>query len=203
VTIAQSKEATVKDEQVTAGRSRWHRIRLIAYWTSTIIIVFELAAGSVWNFQQIEWIRVQLHHLGYPIYFSTISGVWQLAGAFVLIAPGFPRIKEWAYAGAFFTWSGAVASHLFAGDGAESWMVPLMFAIFAIVSWALKPADHRLPNAGLASETRPRAWAIPIGVLLLLFIASYLTLPAVNAALHTRARDLGWLREYQERVDAR
>ncbi len=31
------------------------------------------------------------------------------------------------------------------------------------------------------------------GVLLVLFVVSYLTLPAVTAALHTRARDLGWI----------
>jgi hypothetical protein len=88
-----------------------------------------------------------------------------------------------------------VVSHLLAGDGVESWWAPLMFSMFVIASWALRPADRRLPNAGLAPETRPLAWAVPIGILLLLFVVSYLTLPAVNAALHKRARDLGWVDE--------
>src|SRR5262245_15490341 len=133
------------DEQLaTFSRSRWYRIRIIAYWTCTVIVVFELAAGCLWNLQQIEWVRVQLHHLGYPLYFAYISGLWQIGGAAAIIAPRFPRLKEWAYAGSFFTWSGAVASHLLAGDGVESWVAPLMFATFAIVSWALRPADRRL-----------------------------------------------------------
>jgi DoxX-like family len=192
------------DEKLaTHPRSRWHRIRIIAFWATTFVVVFELAAGSVWNLLQIEWIRVQLHHLGYPLYFSTISGVWQAGGAAAIIAPGFPRLKEWAYAGAFFTWSGAVASHLAAGDSAESWVTPLVFAIFAILSWALRPADRRLPNAGVAPETRPLAWAVPLGILLLLYVVSYLTLPAVNTALHKRADELGWLREYEESMKAR
>jgi hypothetical protein len=67
-----------------------------------------------------------------------------------------------------------------AGDSVEAWLPPLVFLTFVIVSWALRPAGRRLPNAGLASETRPLARAVPIGILLLLFVVSYLTLPAVN-----------------------
>jgi len=182
------------DEKLaTSSRSRWHRIRAITYWTFTFVVVFELVAGSVWNLLQIEWIGVQLHHLGYPQYFAYISGVWQVGAAAAIIAPGFPRLKEWAYAGAFFQWSGAVMSHLAAGDRADAWLTPLMFATFAIISWALRPADRRLPNARLARETRPLAWAVPVGILVLLFVVSYLTLPAVNVAMHKRAVGLGWI----------
>ena len=184
----------VTDEKLaTLSRSRWSRIGIITYWTFTVLLVFELAAGSLWNLLQIEWVRVQLNHLGYPLYFAYISGVWQIGGAAAIIAPGFPRLKEWAYAGSFFQFSGAVASHLLAGDGVEAWVPALVFSMFVIVSWALRPAYRRLPNAGLAPETRPLAWAVPIGILLLLFVVSYLTLPAVNVAFHERARDLGWI----------
>ena len=184
----------VTDEKLaTLSRSRWYRIRTITYWTFTVLLVFELAAGSLWNLLQIEWVRVQLNHLGYPLYYTYIAGVWSIGGAAVIIAPGFPRLKEWAYAGSFFQFSGAVASHLLAGDGVEVWLPPLVFLMFVIVSWALRPADRRLPNAGLAPETRPLAWAVPIGILLLLFVVSYLTLPAVNDAFHKRAVDLGWI----------
>jgi DoxX-like family len=177
----------------THPRSRWYRIRTITYWTFTVLLVFELVAGSVWNLLQIEWVRLQLTHLGYPLYFAYILGVWLIGGAAVIIAPGFPRLKEWAYAGSFFQFSGAVASHLLAGDGARAWLTPLVFAMFVVVSWALRPADRRLPNAELTPETRPLAWAVPIGILVVLFVVSYLTLPWVNAAMHTRARDLGWI----------
>jgi hypothetical protein len=120
--------------------------------------------------------------------------VWQVGGAAVIIAPRFPRLKEWAYAGAFFHWSGAVATHLVAGDYTPvgTWLTPLVFSMFAIASWALRPADRRLPSAKLAPETRPLAWAVPIGILLFLYVVSYLTLPAVNVALHKRIHDLGW-----------
>jgi hypothetical protein len=87
----------------------------------------------------------------------------------------------------------AVASHLLAGDGVEVWRLPLVYATIVIVSWALRPADRRLPNAGLAPETRPLAWAVSIGVLLLMYVVSFLTLPRVNTTMHERAVELGWI----------
>ena len=181
------------DKMATPARGRWSRTRTIAYWISTVLLVFELIAGSVWNLSQIEWVHIQLNHLGYPLYFAYVLGVWQIGGAAVIIAPWFPRIKEWAYAGAFFEFSGAVASHLLAGDGVEVWRVPLVYAAIVIVSWALRPADRCLSNAEPAPETRPVAWAVPIAILLLLYVVAYLTLPAVNISMHKRAVDLGWI----------
>src|SRR5579863_2610273 len=183
----------VTDAMATLPHGRSHRTRTITYWTFTVLLVFELVAGSVWNLRQIEWVHVQLNHLGYPLYFSYILGVWQIGGAAVIIAPGFPRVKEWAYAGAFFEFSSAVASHLLAGDGAEVWLVPFGYAAIVIASWALRPSDRRLSNAGIAPETRPIAWAIPIGILLLMYVVAYATLPAINVSMHKRARDLGWI----------
>jgi DoxX-like family len=173
----QTFQHVTNEKLATLSRSRWYRIRPITYWTFTVLLVFELAAGSLWNLLQIEWVRVQLNHLGYPLYITYILGVWKIGGAAVIIAPRFPRLKEWAYAGSLFDFSGAVASHVLAGDGVLTWLAPLVFSMFVIVSWALRPADRRLPNAGLALETRPLAWVVPIGILLLLFVVSYLTLP--------------------------
>src|SRR5262245_27506295 len=184
----------VNEEEFTfLSRSRWYRIRTITYWTFTVLLVFELVAASVWNLLQIEWVRVQFIHLGYPLYLTYILGVWQISAAAVIIAPRFPRLKESAYAGSLFLFSGAVTSHLLAGDGVDAWLAPLVFLTFVIVSWLLRPADRDLPNARLAPESRPLAWAVPVGILLLLFVVSYLTLPAVNTAFHKRAVDLGWI----------
>jgi hypothetical protein len=186
------KTFVAAEKLATVTRSRWNW-RTIAFWATTFVVVFELAAGSVWNLLRIEWVRAQLDHVGYPLYFTYITGVWQVGGAAAIVAPGFPRLKEWAYAGACFTWSGAVASHLLAGDGVDVWLPPLVFLMFGIASWALRPADRRLPNAGLAPEPTLRAWAVPIGLLILLYVVSFLTLTWVNVTFHQRAVDLGWI----------
>jgi hypothetical protein len=48
----------------------------------------------------------------------TIIGVWYVLGGVALLVPRFPRLKEWAYAGLVFIYTGAVASHLAVGDPA-------------------------------------------------------------------------------------
>ncbi|WP_378742853.1 DoxX family protein [Nocardia brasiliensis] len=202
-----------KSATIAGSDTFWNRLRPIAFWATTLVIVFELTAGSVWNLLTIEWIEIQLRHLGYPHFFAYILGACQAAAAVVIIAPGLPLIKEWAYAGAFVLWAGAVASHLWVGDGFESWRVPLIFAMCAIASWMLRPAERRLPDtrhhradAGQAearpTETRPRpwesrlrAWAVPIGLLVVLYAVSFLTLPAVETATHEWAVELGWIDE--------
>jgi DoxX-like family len=188
----------VTDTTLSRSRWNWNRIRTIAFWATTFIIVFELVAGSVWNLKPIEWNVVQLRHLGYPTYLAFILGVWHVGAAVAIAAPGLPVLKEWAYAGSFFLWSGAVTSHLLTGDGPESWSVPLVFATCAIASWALRPADRRLradrpETRRRAWETPPRAWAVSIGIVLLLYAVSFLTLPWIEVAMHERAVELGWI----------
>jgi uncharacterized membrane protein YphA (DoxX/SURF4 family) len=120
------------------------RSRTIAYWVTTVIIAAELAVGGVWDILQIEYIREILEQqLGYPAYFSIIVGVWKVPGVVALLVPRFPRLKEWAYAGAVFTFTGAVASHLAVGEVAFALYGPIIFAVIALASWALRPSARR------------------------------------------------------------
>jgi DoxX-like family len=48
-------------------------------------------------------------------YLGTILGIWKLPFAIVLFLPGLQCLKEWAYAGAVFNYTGAAASHFLAG----------------------------------------------------------------------------------------
>lgn len=48
--------------------------------------------------------------LGYPIYIVSFLGVAKLLGVIAILIPGFPRIKEWAYAGLAFDLIGATYS---------------------------------------------------------------------------------------------
>src|SRR5215469_11399407 len=77
----------------TSGR------RMIAYWVTTVLVVFELVSGGAWDILRVPQVRVLIEHLGYPSYFLVILGIWKLLGAAALLVPKFPRLKEWAYAG--------------------------------------------------------------------------------------------------------
>jgi hypothetical protein len=36
-------------------------------------------------------------HLGYPVYFLTIIGIWKILGVIAVLIPKFGLLKEWAY----------------------------------------------------------------------------------------------------------
>ena len=56
--------------------------------------------------------------------------------------PGFPRLKEWAYAGMMFDVTGAAASRTALGDGVGMVLAPLFIGAFVVASWALRPENR-------------------------------------------------------------
>jgi uncharacterized membrane protein YphA (DoxX/SURF4 family) len=125
-----------------AFRSRLH---IIAYWVTTVLVVFELALGGVWDILRVPQVRGLIERLGYPQYFLVILGIWKLLGAVALVIPRFPRLKEWAYAGVFFDLTGAVVSLSASGlIGASRLAYPIVMVGVAVASWALRPPCRRL-----------------------------------------------------------
>jgi uncharacterized membrane protein YphA (DoxX/SURF4 family) len=90
--------------------------RTVAYWATTALVAAEMGLGGVWDVLRTPQVTAVTDRLGYPSYFLVILGVWKLLGAVTLLAPRRPRLKEWAYAGAVFNYTGAFASHLAAGQ---------------------------------------------------------------------------------------
>ncbi len=177
-------------EQRTKIRSvfnRAERIHTIAYWTFTIPVAFENAAGAMWVLLRIEYPRLVLAHLGYPQYIQYILGPWELACAAALVAPRLPRVKEWAYAGAFFKYSSAFVSFLFAGSRLFAGtrvitadrpdISAAVMTAFTVISWALRPADRRLAGRTPVGETSALSWVASALILALLLTLSLFLVP--------------------------
>jgi uncharacterized membrane protein YphA (DoxX/SURF4 family) len=49
-------------------------------------------------------------HLGYPPYLLVFLGTAKILGVVAVLVPGFPRIKEWAFAGLTFDVTGTPVS---------------------------------------------------------------------------------------------
>ena len=112
---------------------------------TTALVVFELALGGAWDVLRVPYVRDLIERLGYPPYFLVILGIWKLLGAVALTIPGFPRLKEWAYAGVIFDLTGAVASLFAAGLANVSTVAyPIVMIGVALASWALRPPSRRL-----------------------------------------------------------
>jgi len=115
------------------------RRRIIAYWVTTVIIAAEFVVGGVMDILRLPPFFAILEHLGYPGYFSVILGVWKVLGAVAVLAPRFPRLKEWAYVGMFFSMTGAAASHLAISDPPLTLVAPIILTSLVVASWALRP----------------------------------------------------------------
>ena len=119
------------------------RGRTVAYWLTTALIASELLVGGAFDILRLPPFFPVLKDLGYPAYFSVILGTWKLLGGAAVLAPRFPRLKEWAYAGAVFAMTGAAASNLAAGNTADTLVVPIIFTGLTFASWALRPPTRR------------------------------------------------------------
>ena len=120
------------------------KLKSIAYWVTTTLIAAAFLLSGVIDAAARPPAVAFVAHLGYPAYFCTMIGVWKVLGGVALLAPRFPRLKEWAYAGILFDLTGAAISHAASGDSASHVMVPLTFASIACVSWMLRPHSRML-----------------------------------------------------------
>ena len=122
------------------------RLRIIAYWTVTVLISFELVNGALWDLNLLNkgYVYGVLRHLGYPTYLGTMLGVCKLAAAGVFLVPGARLLKEWAYTGIVILFSAAFVSHVIVGDGAGVFIWSLLFSMLTILSWALRPQNRKL-----------------------------------------------------------
>jgi hypothetical protein len=132
--------------------------RTIGYWVTTALVALAMGSGGVMDLARGPEMVAGMAHLGYPTYFLLILGAWKLLAVPALLAPGLPRLKEWAYAGITFDLTGAAASHAFAGDPAANVVTPLVILAVTAASWALRPASRKLV-APVAAPARERAVA--------------------------------------------
>ena len=139
-------------------------LRTTAYWVTTIFGPASFVMGGWLGVTRDPQVLATLHHLGYPEYFAAMSGAWKILGALAVVAPGLPRLKEWAYAGFFFELTAAAVSRAAVGDGLGDILAPLGFLALVIASWALRPASRRLvaPAGHEAAEPSQATPARPV-----------------------------------------
>lgn len=116
----------------------------IIYWISTSLLALGMFSGGLAQIFRVQGNVEGLLHLGYPAYLASLLGVWKVLGVIAILIPKFPLLKEWAYAGFFFAMTGAVISHIVAGDPFTHFIASLSFALLAIVSWYFRPESKKV-----------------------------------------------------------
>jgi hypothetical protein len=124
-------------------------MRSILYWITTALLAFILISGGLWLMSTSQPMG---GHLGFPDYFWLMLGFLKILGGIAILVPGFPLLKEWAYAGIVFNMLGASASRIFVGDSAAHIIVPLVICAIAVASWYLRPESRKIRSFQLIDK---------------------------------------------------
>jgi uncharacterized membrane protein YphA (DoxX/SURF4 family) len=82
----------------------------ILYWVFTGLFAAVMGLSGITNILVVPDAIKIFTDLGYPVYLIPFLGVAKFLGAIAILVPGFPRLKEWAYAGLFYDLLGATYS---------------------------------------------------------------------------------------------
>ena len=136
----------------------------IIYWIATIwLSLGMMATGILQLTKQIAEEAVAppgvwgIKALGYPVYFLTIIGVWKILGVIAILAPKFPLVKEWAYAGFFFLLSGAIFTHIAVGSPVSGLIPSSFLLILTGLSWYFRPAGKKIISTQKSYTNEPQS----------------------------------------------
>jgi uncharacterized membrane protein YphA (DoxX/SURF4 family) len=118
--------------------------KAIGYWVCTGLIAFAMMSGGAMQVARMKENVEGFARLGYPVYFMVMLGVWKLLGGVAILAPKFPRLKEWAYAGIFIDLSSAAVSNASMSDSMGHVVAPLVCIGILAGSWVLRPPSRIL-----------------------------------------------------------
>ncbi|MGF6951720.1 putative membrane protein YphA (DoxX/SURF4 family) [Neobacillus sp. B4I6] len=122
----------------------------IIYWIFTGPLVALMIFGSIPDIMSVPDAVALFNHLGYPTYLLPFLGIAKLLGVVAILIPGFPRIKEWAYAGFVFDLTGAMYSSISVGDPASGWLLFIIGYILIAGSYIFH--HNKIKSASLSSK---------------------------------------------------
>ncbi|MCW3464169.1 DoxX family protein [Chitinophaga nivalis] len=92
-----------------------------AYWIFTLLLSLLMIASAIPDILAVPEAEAYFKQLGYPAYLLPFLGIAKLLGITALLFPGFPRLKEWAYAGLAYDLTGALYSGIATGTPMSGW----------------------------------------------------------------------------------
>jgi uncharacterized membrane protein YphA (DoxX/SURF4 family) len=109
----------------------------IFYWITTGLFLLMMAFSGISSLASPEKAVEFFKTLNMPSYLISFLSIAKLLGVIAILVPGYPRLKEWAYAGLTFDLIGAVWCNYAVGKPAAEWMPILIFVALAFVSYFL------------------------------------------------------------------
>jgi uncharacterized membrane protein YphA (DoxX/SURF4 family) len=124
----------------------------IVYWIVTGLMAAFMLMASIPDVLQIPEAVAVFKHLGYPTYLLPFIGIAKILGVITILVPGFPRLKEWAYAGLVFDLIGALYSHISVGDPPSNWIFPIIGLLLVVGSYVFHRRKLNYQGSGLTAK---------------------------------------------------
>lgn len=107
----------------------------IIYWIVTILIAALMLLSAVPEILQTADADKFFAGIGFPAYMNPFLGVAKILGVIAILIPGYPRIKEWAYAGFAFDLAGATYAQIASGVPPKDYMLMFIWIILLAASY--------------------------------------------------------------------
>ncbi|MDR3694936.1 DoxX family protein [Mucilaginibacter sp.] len=107
----------------------------IIYWVSTILIVLLMLWSAIGSFMKNSDAAKMMAQMGYQAYVFHFLAVAKVLGVIAILVPGYPRLKEWAYAGFTFDLLGATYSLYATNFPVSNWAPMFIFLAILAVSY--------------------------------------------------------------------
>jgi uncharacterized membrane protein YphA (DoxX/SURF4 family) len=120
----------------------------IIYWICTILVIALMLYSAYGTFfvHNPEGDKM-MSAIGIPAYLMKMLAIGKVLGAIAILIPGYPRIKEWAYAGYFFDLAGATFCFIASGFPVSAWAPMLIFVALLLGSYF---TYHKMHDVKLA-----------------------------------------------------
>lgn len=104
----------------------------ILFWVFTVLFALYMGGGAIPSLIDDTQSVALFDLLGYPAYLIAFLSIAKILGSIAILVPGYPRLKEWAYAGLVFDLTGATYSMIMTGQPAST----LVFMLAGYVLFA-------------------------------------------------------------------
>lgn len=118
----------------------------ILFWVFNILFFLVMFGSGVQALLKTAEELKGIHDgLGYPVYFIPFIGLAKMLGAVAILVPGYPRLKEWAYAGLTFDLIAATYSLYCVPPPQGAWYFMFIFLALAAAAYIYYHKKLALP----------------------------------------------------------
>jgi hypothetical protein len=126
----------------------------ILYWVFTILFAFLMIGSAIPNIISDPVSVEGFGKMNMPAYLLPFLGIAKALGVIAILITGYPRIKEWAYAGLIFDLIGGAWCIYASGQPVQSWAfmpipIALGFASYTFYHKKAKLADAQKAKSNL------------------------------------------------------